>query len=159
MTPRGVETLEGEAPSSAIPAIAAQVDGDRSVDSSNIDECTTAAADMGAAFATTASGCQVADDDGIAYMNCTTANRTLYHDSSSHCFLSESVYSGPYSSDCLGGCGAGCSTFMTYSWDCGEHDRCGRMHGGSTNPWDSNCGDEYFDADDDVLYGGNKCRR
>jgi hypothetical protein len=104
-------------------------------------------------------GCQVDDDDGILYMDCTTTTtRLLYHDAESHCFLSEFVTSGPGSSGCLGECGPGCNGIDTYTYDCGEHDRCGRVHGGSNNPWDGNCGDEFWDADDDVLWAEiNRC--
>lgn len=95
--------------------------------------------------------CQVADDDGIRYMSCSRLNRVLYHDAGGHCFLSEVINSGPGSSGELGECGSGATGIGTYTYDCGEHDRCGRVHGGSFNPWDSECGDEYFDADDDFL--------
>ncbi|NEK87895.1 hypothetical protein GCU60_19320 [Blastococcus saxobsidens] len=95
--------------------------------------------------------CQVADDDGIRYMSCSRLSRVLYHDAAGHCFESEVVTSGPGSSGSLGECGSGVTGIGTYTYDCGEHDRCGRVHGGSFNPWDSECGDEYFDADDDFL--------
>lgn len=61
------------------------------------------------------------------------------------------------SSNCLGRCGAGCSEFFSLgsAWtkDCLDHDRCGRVLGGSTNPLDRNCGDEYEEAADDFLFG------
>ncbi len=40
----------------------------------------------------------------------------------------------------MGRCGPGCTALNTWTYDCGDHDRCGRVHGGSTNPWDSECG-------------------
>lgn len=103
--------------------------------------------------------CQVSDDDGIAYMSCATMTRTLWHDAGGHCFMSERIWSGPDSGDCLGRCGPGCGFWGggIYSYDCGEHDQCGRVHGGSTNPWDSECGDEYWDADDDFIWGWPNC--
>jgi hypothetical protein len=61
------------------------------------------------------------------------------------------VNSGPGSSGSLGECGSGITGIGTYTYDCGDHDRCGRVHGGSWLPWDGNCGDEYWDADDDFL--------
>lgn len=46
----------------------------------------------------------------------------------------------------------------TATQDCGDHDQCGRIHGGSANPWDAECGDEYFEADDDFLLAPvNRC--
>ncbi|WP_271766363.1 hypothetical protein [Aquimarina algiphila] len=58
---------------------------------------------------------------------------------------------------CIGRCGSGCpGTFTIASaWtkDCLDHDRCGRVNGGSTNPFDRECGDEYFEAADDYLFG------
>lgn len=57
----------------------------------------------------------------------------------------------------MGECGPGCNGLNIYTYDCGDHDRCGRVHGGSTNPWDSECGDEYFEADDDFIWGWPNC--
>lgn len=58
---------------------------------------------------------------------------------------------------CLGRCGSGCGSWFSLAsaWtkDCLDHDQCGRQLGGSTNPFDSNCGDEYSDAADDYLFG------
>lgn len=102
--------------------------------------------------------CQRADDDGITYMSCATVNRSLCHDAGAHCFLCEVLLSGPGSAGCMGECGPGCNGIDTYTYDCGDHDRCGRVHGGATNPYDSECGDEYFDADDDFLLATiNRC--
>ena len=102
--------------------------------------------------------CQASDEDGIYYMACTEGTRTLSHDSNGHCFLSERINSGPGSSQCMGECGPGCNGINAYTYDCGDHDRCGRVHGGSTNPWDAECGDEYWEADDDFLWAEiNRC--
>lgn len=98
-----------------------------------------------------AATCQRADEDGIAFMSCRTLNRTLQHDAAGHCFLNESVRSGPGSPGSMGECGTGIVGIGTYTYDCGDHDRCGRVHGGSFNPWDSECGDEYREANDDYL--------
>ncbi len=58
---------------------------------------------------------------------------------------------------CIGRCGSGCpGTFtLASAWtkDCLDHDRCGRVNGGSANPFDRECGDEYFEAADDYLFG------
>lgn len=63
---------------------------------------------------------------------------------------------GEYTSNCSGRCGAGCNWFDDdYTWDCLDHDRCVDWYGGSSI-WDnSNCGDEFWDADDDywLTYG------
>lgn len=102
--------------------------------------------------------CQSSNEDGILYMSCSRANRAIFHDAAGHCLLYESVSSGPGSAGCLGECGPDCNGIDTYTYDCGDHDRCGRVHGGSLNPWDSECGDEYFEADDDFLWAPvNRC--
>jgi hypothetical protein len=123
------------------------------------EKCTVGAGvEMGGSAIAAAAACQRADDDGILYMTCSRLNRGLFHDAAGHCFESESVMSGPGSSGSLGECGTGIVGIGTYTYDCGEHDRCGRVHGGSTNPWDSECGDEYWDADDDFLWARpNRC--
>ncbi len=58
---------------------------------------------------------------------------------------------------CIGRCGSGCGSFFTVAsaWtkDCLDHDRCGRVNGSSTDPFDSECGDEYREAADDYLFG------
>lgn len=102
--------------------------------------------------------CQQSNEDGILYFgSCATAGRTICHDAEAHCFLCEIISSGPGSSECLGECGPGCNGLNIYTYDCGDHDQCGRVHGGSLNPWDSECGDEYFEADDDFLWGWPNC--
>jgi len=102
--------------------------------------------------------CQQSNEDGILYFgDCSTYGRWLCHDADSHCFLCETISAGPSSSECMGECGSGCNGLNIYTYDCGDHDRCGRVHGGSTNPWDAECGDEYFEADDDFLWGWPNC--
>jgi hypothetical protein len=102
--------------------------------------------------------CQQSNEDGILYFgSCATAGRTICHDADSHCFLCETISSGPGSSGCLGECGPDCDGLNIYTYDCGDHDRCGRVHGGSLNPWDAECGDEYWEADDDFLWGWPNC--
>jgi hypothetical protein len=105
--------------------------------------------------------CQRSDEDGIHYfLTCKTGKRTICHDAN-HCFACERINSGLFSPDCLGRCGSGCGILHigTYSYDCGDHDRCGRRHGSSTNPFDSECGDEFWEADDDTLWGRRNCPR
>jgi hypothetical protein len=102
--------------------------------------------------------CQQSNEDGILYFgSCSTINRWLMHDAANHCMVGESISAGPASTSCMGECGPGCQGLNIYTYDCGDHDRCGRVHGGSTNPWDSECGDEYFEADDDFLWGWPNC--
>ena len=101
--------------------------------------------------------CQYADDNGIWYMTCDTGYRELCHDASTHCWFCEWVHSGPASADCMGECGPGCWGLNIYSVDCGDHDQCGRVHGGSYDPWDVNCGDEYSEASDDFIWGWPNC--
>ncbi|SCL19709.1 hypothetical protein GA0074694_2786 [Micromonospora inyonensis] len=100
--------------------------------------------------------CQESNEDGIWYTGC-NVNELVLHDADSHCFLGETVYVGPASYDCMGKCGGGCFIITGYTYDCADHDRCGRVHGGSTDPWDSECGDEYWEADDDFLWSTNQC--
>ncbi|HET8642854.1 MAG TPA: hypothetical protein VFM37_13020 [Pseudonocardiaceae bacterium] len=101
--------------------------------------------------------CQESNEDGIWYFPCNTAYRTVCHDADSHCFLCESLLTGTGSSGCMGECGPGCDGLNIYTYDCADHDQCGRVHGGSLNPWDSECGDEYWEADDDFLWGWPNC--
>lgn len=102
--------------------------------------------------------CQQDDDDGIMYWGCGSGYYWVEHDAVSHCFQGQWAYGGPDSNDCLGACGRGCDFYsVIVTQDCGDHDICGRIHGGSVNPWDSNCGDEYWDADDDFLWGSQYC--
>lgn len=95
---------------------------------------------------------QGSNEDGILYLRC-NANALAVHDANGHCLQYETIFAGPNSSDCMGKCGGGCG-FGTagYTYDCLDHDRCGRKHGGSFNPWDAECGDEYWEADDDFLH-------
>lgn len=80
---------------------------------------------------------------------------TAEYDNASGTSINESVQVN--SNDCLGRCGSGCGSFFSLAsaWtkDCLDHDQCGRQLGGSTNPFDNNCGDEYSDAADDYLFG------
>lgn len=123
-----------------------------------VESALTATSDNSAARQRAVAACQQSDEEGIFYMACVRANRPLNHDSAGHCFIQESINSGPGSAECMGECGPGCNGIDTFTYDCGDHDRCGRVHGGSLNPWDSECGDEYFEADDDTLWAPiNRC--
>ncbi|WP_433131349.1 hypothetical protein ACQPWW_10095 [Micromonospora sp. CA-240977] len=121
-----------------------------------VKEGTSVTAPNSAARSAVLAACQQSNEDGILYTGC-NENAWVVHDADSHCFLGESIYVGPASYDCMGKCGGGCFIITGYTYDCADHDRCGREHGGSTNPWDAECGDEYFEADDDFLYSSNQC--
>jgi len=109
-----------------------------------------------------AAACQVDSDDGIVYLagGCGYYYYNSYHDASTHCWSNTPTYAGcSSSSDCLGRCGASCGSggAGSYTTDCKDHDRCCRIHGGCTNPFATDCGDEYFDAADDFTFGGQNC--
>jgi len=100
--------------------------------------------------------CQVADDNGIRYFNCNRSPQVECHDAG-HCFTCASRAAGRNSNDCAGECGPGCNGLNIYTWDCLDHDYCCRIHGGCWNPWDGECGDEWWDADDDFIWGWPNC--
>jgi hypothetical protein len=106
--------------------------------------------------AAAALACQMPDENGIAYFNCNVSPQVECHDAS-HCFTCASRPAGRYAADCPGECGPGCNGLNIYTWDCLDHDYCCRIHGGCLNPWDSECGDEFFEADDDFLWGWPNC--
>ncbi len=93
-------------------------------------------------------------NDGIACIRKNTYVTAVYDDASGRQYRDRKLVNG---NRCLGRCGSGCpGTFTIASaWtkDCLDHDQCGRELGGSSNPFDSNCGDEYFQAADDYLFG------
>lgn len=124
-----------------------------------VDSCTeqvnTAVKNGGDGIAA-ARACQRSDEENIRYTRCNKRAWTQ-HDSNGHCFLGESLFVGPRAAGCMGKCGGGCFVVTGFTYDCSDHDRCGRVHGGSTNPWDSECGDEYFEADDDFLWSSDQC--
>lgn len=104
-----------------------------------------------------AAACQQSDEDGIYYMSCSTLIRGLTHDAN-HCFIVEGISSGPGSSGCVGECGPGCNGIDTYTYDCGDHDRCGRAHNDSYGTGGP-CGDEWNEAQNDFFHAPiNRCR-
>lgn len=92
-------------------------------------------------------------DEGISCIKKNTYVTAEYDDDSGN--VSESILVN--GSDCIGRCGSGCGSFFSWAsaWtkDCLDHDRCGRVNGGSSDPFDSECGDEYNEAADDYLFG------
>lgn len=93
-------------------------------------------------------------DEGITCIRKNTFV-TAEYDNAAGTSINENVQVN--SDDCLGRCGSGCGSWFSLAsaWtkDCLDHDQCGRQLGGSTNPFDSNCSDEYSDAADDYLFG------
>ena len=93
-------------------------------------------------------------DEGISCIRRNTIVIASYNDDNGREFNESKLVDGDR---CLGRCGAGCSQFFSIAsaWtkDCLDHDACGRALGGSTNPFDDNCGDEYAQAADDFLFG------
>lgn len=132
------------------------------LDTSLVDGQTDADGSTDSGGTTLAGACQRADDDGIRYWGCGAGQTTSLDHDAKHCFLTQTDrFVGPCTNKCKGRCGPGCGWGArdgVYSRDCGEHDQCCRIHGGCANPWDSECGDEYFDADDDFMWGRINCK-
>lgn len=109
-----------------------------------------------------AEACQVDGEDGVRYLagGCSWLYYNSYHDADNHCNGNYPTYAGcSQSGSCLGRCGGGCGGGGdgSYTTDCKDHDQCCRTHGGCTNPWAADCGDEYWDADDDYFQAGTNC--
>lgn len=94
------------------------------------------------------------NDDGITCIRKNTYVTAEYDNSNGREYNDRKLVNGER---CLGRCGSGCPGVFTLAsaWtkDCLDHDQCGRVLGGSTNPFDRNCGDEYAQAADDFLFG------
>lgn len=108
-------------------------------------------------------GCE--SETGIRYLEagCACYPYALEHDAANiHCFGVETVVAGcSLDAECLGRCGPGCGVFFvdgkgSYTYDCAEHDRCCRRHGGCLIQ-NLQCGDEFDDAADDFLVGAQSC--
>ncbi len=93
-------------------------------------------------------------NEGITCIRKNTYVTAVYDDAGGKEYRDRKLVNG---NRCLGRCGSGCPGIFTLAsaWtkDCLDHDQCGRVLGGSTNPFDSNCGDEYAQAADDYLFG------
>lgn len=94
------------------------------------------------------------NDEGITCIRKNTYVVAEYDDNNGQSYNDRKLVNGDR---CLGRCGSGCPGIFTIAsaWtkDCLDHDQCGRVLGGSTNPFDRNCGDEYGQAADDFLFG------
>ncbi|WP_299185269.1 hypothetical protein [uncultured Aquimarina sp.] len=94
------------------------------------------------------------NDDGITCIRKNTYVTAVYDDNEGQIYRDRELVNGDR---CLGRCGSGCpgvfSIASAWTKDCLDHDQCGRVLGGSTNPFDRNCGDEYGQAADDFLFG------
>jgi len=65
-------------------------------------------------------------------------------------------YNGGGSYNCMGRCGAACGRWwIASSWtlDCFEHDQCSLDNNASGGGSDPNCGDEWWNASDDWVFG------
>ncbi len=93
-------------------------------------------------------------NEGITCIRRNTFVTAEYDDASGRNYRDRKLVNGDR---CLGRCGSGCPGIFTIAsaWtkDCLDHDQCGRVLGGSTNPVDRNCGDEFREAADDYLFG------
>lgn len=93
-------------------------------------------------------------NEGVTCIRKNTYVTAVYDDASGRQYRDRKLVNG---NRCLGRCGSGCPGIFTIAsaWtkDCLDHDQCGRVLGGSTNPFDSDCGDEYAQAADDYLFG------
>ncbi len=90
---------------------------------------------------------------------CACASYVLKHDYLGvHCYCSEILQAGcDLDRECLGRCFAGCGGSGgagVYSYDCAEHDRCGRAHGCESSS-DVACLDEFAEAGDDAFQPWN----
>ncbi len=78
-----------------------------------------------------------------------------------YCYCSEVFVAGcDLDSACLGRCGSGCGGADgagVYSYDCADHDRCGRGHGDCYSSSDVGCLDEFDEAADDYLLLSYNC--
>lgn len=93
-------------------------------------------------------------------LDCRTMYRYSWHDAVNHCYTWAYRHSGPGNTWCVGKCGDGCGWFtFGYTQDCLDHDVCAGDHGAGANPWDSSCGDEWGEADEDYMWSYNTCYR
>ncbi|WP_444946435.1 hypothetical protein ACJJIP_06400 [Microbulbifer sp. VTAC004] len=105
----------------------------------------------------------IGDEDGILYMTCTYQLKQSSHDACDlHNFQSFTSHLGcNIEKNCPGRCGEKCGSDNsgkgTYSQDCADHDYCCSQHGGCTWATGSICSDEYWEADDDYLWGNQNC--
>jgi hypothetical protein len=102
--------------------------------------------------------CDEGNEDGVLYTGC-SGSHLACHDADNHCLDCGGVVVGPANA-CVGRCGGGCCVpdgLGIYTYDCLDHDTCCGIHGGCFNPWDSECGDEYWEADDDFWLASPNC--
>ena len=99
---------------------------------------------------------QSSDEDGVLYYgSCAYTTRTVCFDGRYWNFSCNSRMTGA-GDVCRGKCGPGCGgvgTLPFYTYDCGDHDWCLYFHGGSSLGGNADCGDEFYEADDDYMLG------
>lgn len=95
-------------------------------------------------------------DDGVTCLAGTNGTATAYYqpDGGSCTSVSNLSY-GEDQSWCRGRCGAGCPGWWfsddDYTQDCFDHDTCVDELNAGNFFWDSDCGDEFWEADDDYF--------
>ena len=117
-------------------------------------------------------GCNAPGGDGITYLRgsgknvaCPIGSYGTRHDAclngSGHCYDSFVISGGcDRTRGCPGRCGAGCGLggFGAYTKDCLEHDHCvGHDNAAPCCANDRRCGDEFFEAEGDYLFGIFNC--
>lgn len=98
--------------------------------------------------------CQLNDEDGVTLLPCGNSYNNASHDARGHCFTTESVRSGPSDPNDVGRCGPSNSPILVYGYtqDCLDHDRCVGHEGAGKFQNDEDCGDEFYEADDDFFF-------
>lgn len=126
------------------------------------EECTKAETSGDFVSVRMQQACQAEGESGIRYLECRYRSYNLYYDTVRLCYgFRGNVPTGPCTKRCHGKCGAGCifTRQGPYTRDCAEHDDCIADHDGSGGNYnDSNCGDEFGDADDDFFQARDNCR-
>jgi len=98
------------------------------------------------------------DNDGITCIQ-KNSNYTLYYTDKDNNIITKrrkAGYDGGGTFDCMGRCGADCGSWWAASaWtrDCFEHDQCSLDYNASGGAADDHCGDEFWNAADDYVFG------
>ena len=97
-------------------------------------------------------------DDGIVCIEKNNYYTLHYTDKDNNTITTrkKTGYDGGGSYGCMGRCGANCGSWWAASaWtrDCFEHDQCSLDYSASGGASDDHCGDEYWHASDDYIFG------
>ena len=95
-------------------------------------------------------------DDGLTCLAGTSGNATAYYQPDGGVCTSVANHEyGENHSWCRGRCGAGCASWWfpddDYTQDCFDHDTCVDELNAGNFFWDVDCGDEFWEADDDYF--------